>query len=293
MKSWQEILDVLRKKLVSLGDVTITPAVLITVVLILLGAFWVSRLLRGMLRRNVFRRTHLNIGTQETIARILHYIIMLLGVFIAVQQVGIDLTTLAAIGAVLMVGIGLGLQNITSNFISAMILLFERPVQVGDFVEVGGVQGRIRRIKTRSSVVETLDNVSIIVPNLNFITQNVTNWSYRDSKVRIHVSVGVSYGSDVDLVAETLLQVGRSHQEVLLNPEPTIQFLEFGDSSLNFVLLVWINDASRQYLVRSDLNFAVVKAFREQGITIAFPQRDLHIRTAVPLELNQQDLNQS
>ena len=293
MKNWQEILDVLRKKLVSLGDVTITPAVLITVVLILLGAFWVSRLLRGMLRRNVFRRTHLNIGTQETIARILHYIIMLLGVFIAVQQVGIDLTTLAAIGAVLMVGIGLGLQNITSNFISAMILLFERPVQVGDFVEVGGVQGRIRRIKTRSSVVETLDNVSIIVPNLNFITQNVTNWSYRDSKVRIHVSVGVSYGSDVDLVAETLLQVGRSHQEVLLNPEPTIQFLEFGDSSLNFVLLIWINDASRQYLVRSDLNFAVVKAFREQGITIAFPQRDLHIRTAVPLELNQQGLNQS
>lgn len=293
MKSWQEIVEVLKKKLVSLGDVTITPAVLISAVLILLGAFWMSRLLRGMLRRSLFRRTHLNIGTQETIARILHYIIMLMGAFIAIQQIGIDLTTLAAIGAVLMVGIGLGLQNITSNFISALILLFERPVQVGDFVEVGGVQGRIRVIKTRSSVVETLDNVSIIVPNSNFITQNVTNWSYRDSKVRIHVSVGVSYGSDVDLVAETLLRVGRSHQEVLLNPEPTIQFLEFGDSSLNFVLLIWINDASRQYFVRSDLNFAVVKAFREQGITIAFPQRDLHIRSAVPLELNQQDLNQS
>ena len=293
MKSWQEILDVLRKKLVSLGDVTITPAVLLSVVLILLGAFWVSRLLRGMLRRNVFRRTHLNIGTQETIARILHYIIMLAGVFIAVQQVGVDLTTLAAISAVLMVGIGLGLQNITSNFISALILLFERPVQVGDFVEVGGVQGRIRAIKTRSSIVETLDNVSIIVPNSNFITENVTNWSYRDSKVRIHVSVGVSYGSDVDLVAETLLKVGRAHQEVLLNPEPTVQFLEFGDSSLNFVLLVWINDASRQYIIRSELNFAVVKAFREQGITIPFPQRDLHIQSAIPLEFSQRNLNQS
>ena len=293
MKSWQEILDILRKKLVSLGDVTITPAVLLSVVLILLGAFWVSRLLRGMLRRNVFRRTHLNIGTQETIARILHYIIMLLGVFIAIQQIGVDLTTLAAISAVLMVGIGLGLQNITSNFISALILLFERPVQVGDFVEVGGVQGRIRAIKTRSSIVETLDNVSIIVPNSNFITDNVTNWSYRDSKVRIHISVGVSYGSDVDLVAETLLQVGRSHQEVLLNPEPTIQFLEFGDSALNFDLLVWINDASRQYFIRSDLNFAVVKAFQERDITIAFPQRDLHIRTAVPLEFRQSSLDQS
>jgi small-conductance mechanosensitive channel len=293
MKSWQEILDILKKKLVSLGDVTITPAVLLTVVLIILGAFAVSRLLRRMLRRNVFRRTHLNIGTQETIARILHYIIMLLGVFIAVQQVGVDLTTLAAISAVLMVGIGLGLQNITSNFISALILLFERPVQVGDFVEVAGVQGRIRMIKTRSSIVETLDNVSIIVPNSNFITENVTNWSYRDSKVRIHISVGVSYGSDVDLVAETLLQVGRAHQEVLLNPEPAIQFLQFGDSSLNFDLLVWINDASRQYFIKSDLNFAVVKAFRKQGITIAFPQRDLHIRTAVPIEFAQRDLNES
>jgi small-conductance mechanosensitive channel len=143
-------------------------------------------------------------------------------------------------------------------------------------------------IKTRSSVVETLDNVSIIVPNLNFITQNVTNWSYRDSKVRIHISVGVSYGSDVDLVAETLLQVGRAHQEVLLNPEPAIQFLQFGDSSLNFDLLVWINDAARQYFVRSALNFAVVKAFREQGITIPFPQRDLHVQSVVPMSLTKE-----
>ena len=289
MKSWEEILDILRKRLVSLGDVTITPAVLITVVLIMLGAFWISRLLRSMLRRNVFRRTHLNIGVQETISRILHYIIMLIGSFIAIQQIGIDLTTLAAIGAVLMVGIGLGLQNITSNFISALILLFERPVQVGDFVEVSGIQGRIRAIKTRSSIVETLDNVAIIVPNSNFITDNVTNWSYRDSKVRIHVLVGVSYGSDVDLVEETLLRVGRAHQEVLLSPEPTVQFLEFGDSSLNFDLLVWVNDASRQYIIRSALNFAVVKAFREQGITIPFPQRDLHIQSAIPLEFSQRN----
>ena len=273
---------------------TITPAILITVLLIMLGALGVSRLSQRMLRRNVFTRTHLNEGTQATICRILHYVIMLLGMFIAIQQAGIDLTTLAAISAVLMVGIGLGLQNITSNFISAIILLFERPVQVGDFVEVGGVQGRIRRIKARSSVVETLDNVSIIVPNSNFISQNVTNWSYRDSKVRIHVSVGVSYGSDVDLVAETLLQVGRAHPEVLDDPEPKIQFLEFGDSSLNFDLLVWIEDSPRQYFVRSDLNFAIVQAFREQGITVPFPQRDLHLRSAVPMSLAEEvDLNKS
>ena len=289
MNSWEEILDILKKKLVSLGDLTITPAVLLTVVLIMLGALWISRLLQRMLRRNVFRRMHLNEGTQVTICRILHYVIMLVGIFIATNQVGISLTTLAAISAVLMVGVGLGLQNITGNFISTLTMLFERPVQVGDFVEVSDAQGRIRRINIRSSVVETLDNVSIIVPNSNFISQNVTNWSYRDSKARIHVPVGVSYGSDVDLVAETLLQVGRAHQEVLLNPEPTVQFLEFGDSSLNFDLLVWINDASRQYIIRSALNFAVVKAFREQGITIPFPQRDLHIQSAIPLEFSQRN----
>ena len=289
MKNWEDILEMLRKKLVSLGDVTITPAVLITIVLIMLTALWGSQLLQRMLRRNLFRRMHLNEGTQATICRILHYVIMLVGIFIAINQVGISLTTLAAISAVLMVGIGLGLQNITTNFISTLIMLFERPVQVGDFVEVSGVQGRIRRIKTRSSVVETLDNVSIIVPNSNFISENVTNWSYRDSKVRIHILVGVSYSSDVDLVEETLLRVGRAHQEVLLNPEPTVQFLEFGDSSLNFDLLVWINDASRQYFVRSDLNFAVVKAFREQDITIPFPQRDLHVQSAIPLEFSQRN----
>ena len=293
MNNLQEIVDVLKRKIVSLGDVTITPAVLLTIVLIMLAALWISQLLQRMLRRNLFRRMHLNEGTQATICRILHYVIMLAGLFMAINQIGISLTTLAAISAVLMVGIGLGLQNITSNFISTLIILFERPVQVGDFVEVGSVQGRIRRIKTRSSVVETLDNVSIIVPNSNFISENVTNWSYRDSKVRIHVYVGVSYGADVDLVEKVLLQVGRAHQEVLLNPEPTVQFLEFGDSSLNFDLLVWINDASRQYIIRSDLNFAVVKAFREQGITIPFPQRDLHIQSAIPLEFSQRHLNQS
>ena len=289
MNNWQELLDVLKKRLVSLGDVTITPAVLLTVVFIMLAALWISQLLQRMLRRNLFRRMHLNEGTQVTICRILHYAIMLMGIFIAINQIGISLTTLAAISAVLLVGIGLGLQNITSNFISTLIILFERPVQVGDFVEVSGVQGRIRRIKTRSSVVETLDNVSIIVPNSNFISESVKNWSYRDSKVRIHILVGVSYGSDVDLVEKTLLQVGRAHEEVLLNPEPTVQFLEFGDSSLNFDLLVWINDASHQYIIRSDLNFAVVKAFREQGITIPFPQRDLHIQSAIPMEFSQRN----
>ncbi len=285
MKAWEEIRTAFEKQLVSFGNVIITPAVLLTVVLILVAAFWVSRLLQRVLRRNVFDRIDLHEGAQASICRVLHYMTMALGAFIALEQAGIDLTALAAIGAVLMVGIGFGLQNLTSNFISGLILLFERPVQEGDFVEVGGVQGRIRAINSRSTTVETLDNVSIIVPNSNFISENVTNWSYRDSTVRIHVPVGVSYGSDVEQVAETLLQVGRAHLEVLPHPEPQIQFLEFGDSSLNFDLLVWIADPPRQNIVRSDLNFAIVQAFRARNITIPFPQRDLHVRSAVPINL--------
>ena len=279
MKNVNEIIDVLGQKLVSIGEVTVTPALLITMALIIILSFAASWLIQRVLRRGVFARVRLKQGAQEAICRILHYGILFLGTFIAIDQTGINLTALAAIGAVLMVGLGIGLQNITSNFISGLILLFERPVQVGDFVEVSGVQGTVRAIRARSTMVETQDNVSIIVPNSNFISENVTNWSYRDEKVRIHVNVGVSYGADVDLVAETLLRVSAAHPEVLQDPEPKIQFLTFGDSSLNFVLLVWIDAPARQYFVRSDLNFAVVKAFREENITIPFPQRDLHLRS--------------
>ncbi|MCY3872611.1 MAG: mechanosensitive ion channel [Gemmatimonadetes bacterium] len=285
MKTWDDLRAVFEKQLVSFGEVEVTPAILLTSVLIVLVAYGISRLLQRMLRRNVFEQIHLRQGSQSAICRLLHIIIMCIGAFIAIQHTGIDLTALAAVSAVLLVGIGLGLQNITHNFISGLIMLFERPVQEGDFVEVGGVQGTVQAVNAYSTKVETLDRVTIIVPNSHFLSDNVTNWSFQESKVRIHVSVGVSYGSDVELVAETLLEVGRVHQEVLSDPEPQIQFLTFGDSSLNFDLLVWIEDPTRQYFVISDLNFAIVQAFRERNIEIPFPQRDLHVRSAVPIQL--------
>ena len=285
MKTWDDLRTVFEKQLVSFGEVEVTPAILLTSVLIVLVAYGISRLLQRMLRRNVFEQIHLHQGSQSAICRVLHIIIMCIGVFIAIQHTGIDLTALAAVSAVLLVGIGLGLQTITHNFISGLIMLFERPVQEGDFVEVGGVQGSVQAVNAYSTKVETLDNVTIIVPNSKFLSENVTNWSFQESKVRIHVSVGVSYGSDVELVAETLVEVGRAHPEVLSDPEPQIQFLTFGDSSLNFDLLVWIEDPTCQYFVISDLNFAIVQAFRERDIAIPFPQRDLHVRSAVPMSV--------
>ncbi len=285
MNPWNNLRAVIEEPIVSFGEIEITPAILLTAVLIILVAYGISRLLQRILRRGVFERIRLNEGSQSAICRLLHIIIMCIGVFIAIEYTGINLTTLAAVSAVLLVGIGLGLQNITHNFISGLILLFERPVQEGDFVEVGGVQGSVQAVNAYSTKVETLDKVTIIVPNSHFLSENVINWSYQDSKVRIHVSVGVSYGSDVELVAEALLEVGRAHPEVLSDPEPQMQFLGFGDSSLNFDLLVWIADPTRQYFVVSDLNFAIVQAFRERDITIPFPQRDLHVRSAVPMSV--------
>ena len=285
MNPWNNLRAVIEEPIVSFGEIEITPAILLTATLIILIAYGISRLLQRMLRRGVFERIRLNEGSQSAICRLLHIIIMCIGVFIAIEYTGINLTTLAAVSAVLLVGIGLGLQNITHNFISGLILLFERPVQEGDFVEVGGVQGSVQAVNAYSTKVETLDKVTIIVPNSHFLSENVINWSYQDSKVRIHVSVGVSYGSDVELVAEALREVGRAHPEVLSDPEPQIQFLSFGDSSLNFDLLVWIVDPTRQYFVVSDLNFAIVQAFRERDITIPFPQRDLHVRSAVPMSV--------
>lgn len=286
MKTWDELRAVFDKQIVSFGDVEVTPTILLTAILIILITYGISRLLQRMLRRSVFEQVHLNQGSQSAICRVLHIIIMCIGVFIAIQHTGIDLTALAAVSAVLLVGIGLGLQTITNNFISGLIMLFERPVQEGDFVEVGGIQGTVQAVNAYSTKVETLDRVTIIVPNSHFLSDNVTNWSFQESKVRLHVSVGVSYGADVELVAETLLEVGRAHPEVLSDPEPQIQFLTFGDSSLNFDLLVWIEDPTRQYFVISDLNFAIVQAFRERDIEIPFPQRDLHVRSAVPVHLS-------
>ena len=184
---------------------------------------------------------------------------------------------------VLMVGIGFGLQNIASNFISGLILLFERPIQVGDFVEVKGALGTVKGINARSTTVETQDNIAIIVPNSHFVSESVTNWSYRDSRTRIHIPIHVVYGAEVDRVEQLLLEVGRGHAEVLEEPSPRVQLREFGDYALQFELLVWIDQPTRQFFITSDLNFGIVRTLREAGIEIPVPQRDLRLRASVPL----------
>jgi len=194
--------------------------------------------------------------------------------------VGIDLGSLALVAGAIGVGLGFGLQNILSNFISGLILLAERPIAIGDRVEVDGVAGRVRQINLRSTTVVTSDNISIIVPNSAFITSKVVNWSHGDPKVRLRLPVGVAYGTDPDRLKRVLLAVADAHPKALKDPAPTVLFEAFGDSALNFELAVWTAEmlaTPRRF--RSELNFAVEKALRENDIEIPFPQRDLHLRS--------------
>ena len=264
-----------------IGGTAVTAASVVSFVVFVLAALGASWLLRRSLHR-VYARRGVDEGVQHALDRLLHYAVVAVGVFLALDNLGVSVTALAGLGAVLAVGIGFGLQNIAQNFVSGLILLLERPVKKGDFVEVGEVSGTVRDIRARATVVTTLDNVDIIVPNGQFITESVTNTTFGERRIRIRVSVGVAYGSDTDLVRRTLLRVADEHPSVLKEPPPRVVFEAFGESSLDFILLAWVSDPREELFLGSELRFAIDRAFREAGIEIPFPQRDLHLRSGFP-----------
>jgi len=249
-------------------------------IFIILIALFLSALIQKVIISKLSRASRLKSGAAYAIGRVVHYLIVILATVIAAQCIGLNLGSLAVVFGFLSVGIGFGLQNITSNFISGLILLFERPIAVGDFVTVDEQRGTVKQINMRSSLIETLDNVRIIVPNSKFIEGNVTNWSHGSTRIRMHCPVGVAYGSNVPAVKEALLNVALGHKDVLKEPPPVVRFLGFGNSSLDFELLVWIDAPENQYAIHSDINYKIDDIFRESGITIPFPQRDLHIKSS-------------
>lgn len=237
-----------------------------------------------VLTTKVLMNKNIDSGVKGSITKFIGYATQILGIVITLEMVGISLSSIFALGGVLMVGIGFGLQNITQNFISGVILLFERPIKKGDLVEVDGVSGRVTEIGSRSTTITTRDDVSIIVPNSKFISQQVVNDSFSGERRRFHVAVGVAYGSDVDLVQKTLIEVAKNHSKVLDAPAPRVFFQDFGDSSLNFDLTIWVEDLWHSQVILSDLRFEIDRAFRKNKIEIPFPQRDLHVRSSsVPL----------
>ena len=263
-----------------------TPINLTSIILffVIIAAFFtLSKLIKNRLLTRLLTKLNIDTGLQYTMIRLTHYIIVFVGLIIALQFIGINLSGLAVVFGFLSVGIGFGLQNITSNFVAGLILLFERPIKVGDRVTVDDKEGDVQNIKIRSTTIKTLNNISIIVPNEKFISSSVINWSYGDLKIRVDLEVGVSYNSDLDTVLRALYEVASENKEVLNEPKPEVHLREFGDSSWNMNLRIWINDPKRFYYVRSDVNCAIVRKFKKYNIEIPFPQRDLHVRSSVPV----------
>jgi small-conductance mechanosensitive channel len=281
------IKQILNYTLLDLDGTTITLWRLITFVFLLFALFYIARKLRNWLVSNVLIRSKLDLGAREAIGTITRYIVLFFGLLMIFQTVGVNLTTFNVLAGAVGIGIGFGLQTVASNFISGLIILFERPIKVGDRIEVGNIIGDVIRIGARSSIVQTNDNIAIIVPNLKFITENVVNWKYTGEKIRFAVPVSVAYGSDARLVEKLLLEVARENPDVMKDPEPVVRFMEFGDNGLNFELRPWSTTLiHRRGRLISGMNLAIYDKITEHGIEFPFPQRDLHIRSGA-IEIKQ------
>jgi small-conductance mechanosensitive channel len=283
-----EVMRIFTRPYFHIGNVAITAALLIKVVLFIILLTFVSHQIRRFMQAEILVHTSMDLGQQFAIARISGYLIFVVGMMVGLQSIGVDLSSLVVLGGALGVGVGFGLQNIVSNFVSGLILLVERPIKLGDRVDVGGTNGDVVRIAGRSTWVRTNDNVVIIIPNSEFIANRVTNWTANDRQVRFAVPVGVSYNANPEEVKEILLQVALSHPDVMKDPAPDVRFVDFGDSSLDFELRVWtITQVQAPQKLISDLLFLIFKTFGELGIEIPFPQRDLHLRTvAAPIAIS-------
>ncbi|MBU1095985.1 MAG: mechanosensitive ion channel [Bacteroidetes bacterium] len=273
------IKEVISFPLFTINQTQVSLLSLIILVFIILLFTMLSKSINNRILQKFFSKFKLDEGIQYTLTKIAQYIIISAGVVLAFQFIGVDLSGLAVILGFLSVGIGFGLQNITSNFISGIILLFERPIRVGDRVTVGETEGDVTNISIRATSIRSVNNISIIVPNSEFISGRVINWTHGDKKIRIDLEVGVSYNSDLDLVLRVLKEIAVQNAEVLESPEPEVHLKTFGDSSWNMHLRVWIPNPKRFHYVRSELNCAIVRKFKEHNIEIPFPQRDIHIRS--------------
>lgn len=272
--------DLLDIRLFSLGGTEFTLWTILYLAVLMAALGFISRRMKKWLINKVLARRDLEHGVRQAIATILQYFFVLIGLLIILSTAGIDLTTLNVLAGAVGIGVGFGLQTITNNFISGLIVLFERPIKVGDRIQVGDVTGDVIHIGARATTIKSNDNIEIIIPNSEFISSQVINWSHSDREVRLHIPVGVSYSSTPDQVREILLEVAASHAGVMKTPPPDVIFIEFGDSSLNFDLRVWTREyITKPKILRSDLNFAIQKKFKERGVEIPFPQRDIHVRS--------------
>ena len=265
---------------VSIGQIKLVPINIIGGILAFVGLLIIIGWIKRWIDRRWLQHIVIERGAREALITVFGYVGFVVAVLVGLTQAGVDLTGLAWVSGGLALGIGFGMQEIANNFVSGLILLFERPIRTGDFVSVGNIEGFVRSIRIRATEIETMDNQNVLVPNSELISGRVTNWVLRNTAGRLQVRVGVAYGSDVEKVRDILEGVSREHPEVIIDgsaPAPRALFMGFGDSSLDFELRVRIHRIDRRFSVHSDINFLIDAAFREAGITIPFPQRDLHV----------------
>ena len=265
---------------ITIGEQKITLGLVVMASLILYGAFALSWGLQALLMEKVLSSRQMDTGARLSIVRLVHYALVLVGFLIALSALGFELKNVTIIGGALGVGIGFGMQAIVNNFVSGLILLFERPIKVGDFIQLNdGQQGRVMNLGLRATTVQTLDRAEIVVPNGDLISSPVTNWTLGDRSMRLIIPVGVAYGSDVETVMRVLLMVATENDQVLKEPQPKVLFLNFGESSLDFELRIWIAEFDTRFIIQSALVREIDRRFRSEGVEIPFPQRDLHLRS--------------
>ncbi len=284
--SWKDFLELFTRPLFTMGKTPVSLESLVELTAVLLFVVLLSRLVRRTLRTKVLARSKLDIGTQYVIARVAGYVVLVLGFAIGLESMGVDLSTLKVVAGALGIGIGFGLQNVANDYVSGLIILAERPVQVGDRLDLGGgTVGKVVLIGARATQLLTDENIIIIVPNSQFVSNRVINWTHMDPRVRFSIPVGVGYGSDPHLVEKLLLEVAAATPQVLKDPAPTVAFKQFGDNALNFELRIWSSAAEAR--LDSQINFAIWDKFKERHIEIPFPQRDLHIKEPVQVQIKQ------
>jgi len=273
----------LTEPLFTIGNASFSASGLIKlfVFLVLLGL--ASHFLRKTLLRRVFAKARIDPGTAYAIGNLASYLFITIGLLVGLQASGIDLSALTVLFGAVGVGVGFGIQTIMSNFISGLIILFEQPIRVGDHIQVGDLDGKVIRIRARATEIQTNSEISVIVPNSEFITQRVINWSLGSDRIRMSIPVRVAYGSDVEKVREALLDAATSVEVVLDQPPPTVRLTAFADSGIDFELLAWTREMlQRPRAFRSRMNFAIYASLKRHDIAIPIPQHEIHFRGAVP-----------
>lgn len=265
-----------------LAGIKLSLVQLFLLIALLIAVFWLAGRTKHFLFNRFLARSGLDRSLRYAIAQIVSNIVLIVGIFIVLDNAGIHLGALTVFAGAVGVGVGFGLQNIASNFISGLVILAERPITIGDRVEVAGIAGQVKEIRARSTVILTNDNIAMIVPNTKFIDSPVTNWTYSDPRVRFHVPVGVAYGSDLEKVRDALIAAACEHPAALKQPEPGVFLRQFGESAIDFELVVWSEEMSyRPSRFKSDLNYLIHKHLTAAGIEIPCPRRDLRIRSGV------------